>query len=66
MKLLMPAFSVAVMFAIVAATTFGADTVDDCAKPAGHGEQQLPTTDLPALQHVTSRATDCAPNQSPH
>jgi hypothetical protein len=106
MKLLMPAFSVAVMFAVVAATTFGADTVDgstasnlpdsrtllgarpltapgsltrdeyasvlafllsyDCAKRAGDGEQPLPTTDLPALQHVTLRATDCAPNQSPH
>jgi hypothetical protein len=36
----------------------------DCVKPAGSGQQPLPTTDLPALQHVRLGATTCAPKQS--
>jgi hypothetical protein len=36
----------------------------DCVKPAGGGQQPLPTTDLPALQQVTLGATTCAPKQS--
>jgi glucose dehydrogenase len=31
-----------------------------------YGLQALPTTDLPALQHVTLGATTCAPTQSTH
>jgi mono/diheme cytochrome c family protein len=36
----------------------------DCVKPAGDGQQPLPTTDLPALQQVTLGATTCAPKQT--
>jgi alcohol dehydrogenase (cytochrome c) len=38
----------------------------DCVKPAGNGQQPLPTTDLPALQQVTLGATTCAPKQPTH
>ena len=33
----------------------------DCVKPAGNGQQPLPTAALPALQQVTLGGTTCAP-----
>jgi mono/diheme cytochrome c family protein len=38
----------------------------DCVPAAGGGQQPLPVTDLPALQHVTLGATTCVPKQPAH